>query len=234
MSYQFERTSLLIGKDALNKLKDKNVIIFGLGGVGGYVCEALVRSGIENFTIVDKDKVSISNINRQIIANLDTVGRYKTDLILERMKSINDKVKVTKLNMFYLPENSNQIDFSKYDYVIDCIDTVSAKIDIIAKAKENNTLVISSMGMGNKLNPLDIKIADISKTSVCPLARVMRYELRKRNIKNVKVCYSTEEPVETESKIDEESKKKIPGSISFVPSVAGLVIASEVIKDLIK
>ena len=234
MSYQFERTSLLIGEDALNKLKDKNVIIFGLGGVGGYVCEALVRSGIENFTIVDNDKVSISNINRPIIANLDTVGRYKTDLIEERMKSINDKVKVTKLNMFYLPENSDQIDFSKYDYVIDCIDTVSAKIDIIAKAKENNTLVISSMGMGNKLNPLDIKIADISKTSVCPLARVMRYELRKRNIKNIKVCYSTEVPVETESKIDEESKKKIPGSISFVPSVAGLVIASEVIKDLIK
>ena len=228
---EFVRTELLIGKDNLEKLNKSNVLLFGVGGVGGACLEALARSGILNITIVDADKVSISNINRQIIALGDNVGRNKVDVAEERIKSICKNINVEKLNMFYLPDNSN-IDFTKYDYVIDCIDTISAKIDIVKKCYELNVPIISCMGMGNKLNPLDIRITDIYKTTTCPLARVMRYELRKRNVKKLKVCYSIEEPKKPVEEIIENGKA-IPASISFVPPVAGYIIASEVIKDII-
>ena len=234
MENQFSRTEILLGNDALLRLKNARVAIFGVGGVGGYVCEALARSGVGSFTLVDKDKVSISNINRQIIATLDTVGMDKTAVMKDRILSINKEAKLEIYNMFYLPENKDQFDFTKFDYVIDCVDTVSAKISIIEEAKRNNIMVISSMGAGNKLDPTGFIVSDINQTSVCPLARVMRYELKKRNIKGVKVVYSKEKPVEGERIIDAESGKVIPGSIAFVPSVCGLVIASEVIKDLIK
>ena len=223
-----------MGSEALLKLKNAKVAIFGVGGVGGYVCEALARSGVGSFTLVDKDSVSITNINRQIIASLDTVGMDKTTVMKDRILSINKEAKVEIYNMFYLPENKDQFDFTKFDYVIDCVDTVSAKISIIEEAKRNNIMVISSMGAGNKLDPLGFIVSDINQTSVCPLARVMRYELKKRNIKGVKVVYSKEKPVVGNKIIDRETGKVIPGSIAFVPSVCGLVIASEVIKDLIK
>ena len=228
---EFVRTELLIGKDNLEKLNKSNVLLFGVGGVGGACLEALARSGILNITIVDADKVSISNINRQIIALGDNVGRNKVDVAEERIKSICKNINVEKINVFYLPDNSN-IDFTKYDYVIDCIDTISAKIDIVKKCYELNVPIISCMGMGNKLNPLDIRITDIYKTTTCPLARVMRYELRKRNVKKLKVCYSIEEPKKPVEEIIENGKA-IPASISFVPPVAGYIIASEVIKDII-
>lgn len=229
---EFLRTKLLIGEDNLKKLNNSKVLLFGVGGVGGACLEALARSGILNITIVDADKVSISNINRQIIATKDVVGKSKVDVAYDRVKSICDKINVTKLNMFYLHDN-NDIDFKEFDYVIDCIDTVSAKIDIIKKCYDLNIPVISCMGMGNKLNPLDIRITDINKTTTCPLARVMRYELRKRNVKKLKVCYSIEEPLKPKEEIIENGKV-IPASISFVPPVAGYIIASEVIKDLIE
>lgn len=228
---EFVRTELLIGKDNLKKLNNSNVILFGVGGVGGACLEALARSGILNITIVDADKVAKSNINRQLIATSNVIGKNKVDVAEERIKSICKDINVTKINMFYLPDN-NDIDFTKYDYVIDCIDTISAKIDIIKKCYGLNIPVISCMGMGNKLNPLDIKITDINKTTICPLARVMRYELRKRGIKKLKVCYSMEEPKKPVEEIVENGKV-IPASISFVPPVAGYIIASEVIKDII-
>ncbi len=230
---EFSRTGLLIGKEGINRIKNSKIIIFGIGGVGGYVVEALARSGAENLTLVDNDTVSISNINRQIIALHSTVGMAKVDVMKNRILDINPNVKVNAINCFYNAEASAQFDFSKYDYVIDAIDTVSAKIDIIEKCYSLNVPVISSMGAGNKLNPTEFEVADIYKTSVCPLARVMRYELKKRGIKKLKVVYSKEKPIETDSPIEEESKKKVPGSISFVPSVVGLIIASEVIKDII-
>lgn len=230
---QFERISLLLGDDSLQKLNNKKVCIFGIGGVGGYVCEGLARSGISNFMLVDKDTVSISNINRQIIANLDTIDKSKTELMKERILSINPNAKVITKDCFYLPENKNEFDFQSFDYIVDCVDTVSAKISIIEEAKKNNILVISAMGAGNKLDPLKLIVSDISKTSVCPLARIMRYELRKRGIKDVKVVYSKEEPIETNKKIIENGKA-IPGSMMFVPATMGLVIASEIIKDLLK
>lgn len=230
---QFSRTRLLIGDEALNKLEKSHVIIFGLGGVGGYVAEALVRSGIGEMSLVDNDTVSESNLNRQIIALHSTIGKKKTDLIAQRALDINPMVKLHKYNCFYLPENSDSFDFSLYDYVIDAVDTVTAKISIIEKAHDcickrtgKKVQIISSMGTGNKLNPLDFKISLIEKTEVCPLARVMRHELKKRNIKGIKCVYSTEKP---QVKTDE-----FPASIAFVPSTAGLIIASEVIKDLIK
>lgn len=229
---EFVRTELLIGKDNLEKLHKSNVILFGVGGVGGACLEALARSGILNITIVDADKVAKSNINRQLIATSEVIGMPKVDVVEARVKSICKDINITKLNMFYLPDN-NDIDFSRYDYVIDCIDTISAKIDIVKKCYELNVPVISCMGMGNKLNPLDIKITDINKTTICPLARVMRYELRKRGVKKLKVCYSIEEPKKPVEEIVENGKV-IPASISFVPPVAGYIIASEVIKDLIK
>ena len=230
---QFSRTELIIGSKNLEKLNKSNVIVFGVGGVGGYVIEALARSNVGSITIVDNDKVALTNINRQIIATLDTVGLDKVDVMEKRIKSINPACNVTKYKCFYLP-NNNDIDLTKYDYVIDAIDTISAKIDIIEKCYKNNIKVISSMGMGNKIEPTKIEVTDIYKTSVCPLARVMRYELKKRGVKKLKVVYSKEEPIKSRVIIDEQTNKKvIPGSIAFVPSVAGLIIASEVIKDII-
>lgn len=225
MSNQFERTELLIGEEAVKKLNESNVIIFGVGGVGGYVAEALVRSGVGNITIVDKDTVSVSNINRQIIALHSTVGRDKVDVLKERMLDINPKANIEAKKCFFLPENAHEFDFSKYDYVVDAVDTVTAKIQIIMQAKEAEVPVISAMGAGNKVCPEMFQVADIYKTEMCPLAKVMRRELKKRGVKKLKVVYSKEEPV---------YKGDIPGSIAFSPSVAGLIMASEVVKDLCK
>jgi tRNA A37 threonylcarbamoyladenosine dehydratase len=226
---QFERTELLIGTNSVEKLKKMKVAVFGIGGVGSYVVEALARCGIGSFDLIDKDVVSESNINRQIIALHSTVGIAKVEVAKKRILDINPCAIVNTYETFFLPENAKEFDFVQYDYVIDAVDTVSAKIEIIRKAKEANVPVISCMGTGNKLNPLEFKIADISKTSVCPLARVMRKELSKRGIQNVKCLYSTEKPVNSGA---QEHGKPIPASISYVPSVAGLVIAGEVIRDL--
>lgn len=233
MNEQFERTKALLGEEGLNKLNNANVIIFGIGGVGGYVCEALARSGVGNFTLVDHDVISVTNINRQIIATYNTVGNYKVDEMKKRILEINPKAIVEVRKEFFLSETSHTYDFSKYDYVIDCIDTISAKIEIIRKAKEENAEVISSMGTGNKIDPTKFQVADISKTSVCPLARVMRYELKKRNIKDVKVVFSTENPYNINLQDDENNRKSIPASSSFVPPVCGFIIASEVVKSIV-
>ena len=229
----FSRTELLLGKEKLNSLKDKKVAIFGLGGVGSFVTEGISRCGIGNFILVDNDEISPSNINRQLYALQSTVGRKKTELAKERILDINPQANIETFDIFYLPETENQIDLSNCDYIIDAIDTISAKLLLIEKAKEFNIPIISSMGTGNKLNPTMLEVVDISKTSVCPLAKVMRYELRKRNIKNVKVVYSKEEPIKPIIELKDEFRV-IPGSTSFVPPVAGYIIASEVIKDLIK
>lgn len=223
---QFIRTINLIGKDNFDKIQSKKVIVFGCGGVGGYVIEALIRSGIKYLDVVDNDRIEESNINRQIIATFDVIGMMKTDAIKKRAMSINDDIIMNTYNIFFLPENSYLIDFSKYDYVIDCIDTITAKIEIIRLAKENGVKVISSMGTGNKIDSTKFEICDINQTSVCPLARIMRYELKKRNISGVKVLYSKEKPVDV--------KKPEPGTIAYVPSVAGLLIANYVINDIIK
>ena len=234
MSDQFSRTELLIGKGGLRKLADSCVAVFGVGGVGGYVVEALVRSGVGKIGVIDNDKVAISNLNRQIIATHKTIGKYKVDVMEERIHEINPNVQVTKCNLFFTPENSNQIDFSKYDYVIDAIDTVVGKLEIIEKAKAAGVPVISSMGAGNKMHPEMFEVADISKTSVCPLAKVIRQELKKRRIKKVKVVYSKEIPIKPEQSAETvEGKRQVPGSNAIVPSVAGLIIAGEVIRDLI-
>ena len=231
MRETLSRTEALIGEVALEKLKNSHVIVFGIGGVGGYVVEALARCGVGEFDLVDADKVSQSNINRQIIALQSTVGQYKTEAMKARISDINPTAKVNVFNLFYLPENENQFDFSTYDYVVDAVDTVSAKLSIIEKAKQAGVPVISAMGAGNKLDPTAFEVADISKTSVCPLAKVMRRELKKRGIDHLKVVYSKEER-KCFGITDSESGKLSPASISFVPSVAGLIIASEVIKDL--
>lgn len=242
MDERFIRTKMLLGVDAMEKLRDLKVIVFGVGGVGGYVCEALARSGVGNMTIVDKDVVSLSNINRQIIALSDTIGRFKTDVMKERMELINPSINVEAKNCFFLPENAAEFDFTGYDYVVDAVDTVTAKIKIIECAKQAKVKVISSMGAGNKLDPTRFRVSDISQTSVCPLAKVMRRELKKRGIENVKAVWSDEPAVSfndnEESIVTEEGKentgvKRAPGSISFVPSVVGLIIAGEVIKDSI-
>ena len=235
MLNQFSRLELLLGKEALDKLATKNVLVFGLGGVGGNVCDALVRSGIQNITIVDNDKVSVTNINRQLIANMNTVGKYKTDVMEEHLLSINPKVNVTKMNLFFLPENKEEIDFSKYNYVVDAIDTVSAKIEIIIICKSLQIPVISALGCGNKLDPTMLEVSDLAKTSYDPLAKVLRRELKKYGIAHLKVIYSKEQPIELKGEIEEENdKKRIPGSSAFVPPVAGIIIASEVVKDLLK
>lgn len=251
MENQFERLELTIGKEKIQKLRDSRAIVFGLGGVGSYVVEALVRSGLGAIDIVDNDTVSVSNINRQLYALHSTVGKNKVDVAEERIRDINPDCAVTKYKIFFLPENSDSFDFTRYDYIIDCIDTVKGKIEIITRAKEAGKPVISAMGAGNKLDPTKFQVADISKTSVCPLARVIRNELKKRRIKNVKCVFSTEITVppktspETNAAPQEKKlppaektqngkfQKQIPGSNAFVPSVAGLIIASEVIKDLI-
>lgn len=228
----FARTIALIGNEAFSKLQDSHVIVFGVGGVGGYVVEALVRSGIGELTIVDNDTVSESNLNRQVIALHSTVGKPKVQVLKERILDINPDCRVNALQSFFLPENSSGFNFSEYDYVVDAIDTVTAKIEIIRKAKEAGVPVISSMGTGNKLDPSRFQIADISKTSVCPLARVMRRELKARGITKVKVLFSTEESAGVVT--DSSAGRHAPASIAFVPPSAGLLIASEVVRDLIK
>lgn len=239
---EFSRTELLIGQSALEKLQNSRVAIFGVGGVGGYVCEALVRSGVGHFDLIDNDTVSLTNINRQIIALHSTIGKLKVDVMKERMLDINPDVDVSVHPCFYLPETADQFDFSNYDYVVDAIDTVTGKIEIIVQADAHQVPVISSMGAGNKLNPAMMEVSDIYKTSVCPLARVMRRELKKRHIKHCKVVYSKEKAIQPSQASLEKygadseenfTKKSIPGSTAFVPSVAGLILASEVIKDLI-
>lgn len=231
MNNQFSRTEMLIGKDGVEKLKNSRVLVFGVGGVGGYVVEALARSGVGSIDIVDNDKISITNLNRQIIATYDTIGKYKVDAAEKRILSINPKAEIVKYNLFYTPETKTLIDFSKYDYIIDAIDTVAGKIAIIEEAKRNGIRIISSMGTGNKTNPTKLEVADISKTSMCPLARVIRQELKKRKISKVKVVYSKEEPIKNNVK---ENNKTVPASMATVPAAAGLIIAGEVIKDLIK
>lgn len=233
MSERFYRTQMLIGTDALKKLENSRVAVFGVGGVGGYVAESLARAGVGTIDLIDNDTVSLSNINRQIIALSSSVGRLKTEVMKERILDINPEAKVNEFNTFVLPENINDFDFSKYDYVVDAIDTVSGKLAIIEKAYSEGVKVISSMGTGNKLDPTKFEIADIYKTSVCPLARVMRYELKKRGVKKLKVLYSKQEPIKPKSPALNEKGKAVPGSISFVPSTAGLIIGGEVIKDLI-
>lgn len=234
MDEKFSRTELLFGSKALEKLRSSRVAVFGVGGVGGYAVEALVRSGIGALDLIDNDIVSVSNINRQIIALDSTVGMYKTEAAKARIVDINPECKVTVHNIFFMPETADLIDFSLFDYVIDAIDTVTGKIEIIMQAKAAGVPVISSMGAGNKLDPTRFRVADIYKTSVCPLARVMRREMKKRGIKDLKVVYSEEEAVQTKnSGISQPSGKPVPGSNAFVPSVAGLIIAGEVIKDLL-
>lgn len=232
MTNQFSRTELLIGKDGVEKLQNAKVAIFGIGGVGSYVIEGLARVGVGSFILVDKDEVDESNINRQIIATHKTIGMPKVEVAKQRILEINPTANIDIRRIFFMPESEDFFD-EKIDYVVDCVDTVTAKIEIIMRAKKHNISVISCMGTGNKLDPTKFEVGDIYKTSICPLAKVMRKELKKRGIVNLKVVYSKEEPIKT-NKFDEETNKQIPGSISFVPSIAGLIIAGEVIKDIIK
>lgn len=230
MQEQFSRTICMIGEDGFYKLQNSKIAVFGLGGVGGYTVEALVRSGISNIDLIDNDTVSLSNLNRQIIALQSTIGMPKVDVVEKRILDINPNAQIGKFQIFFTPDTSTKFDFSQYDYVVDAIDTVRGKIELVKMANETNTPIISSMGAGNKMNPQMFEISDIYKTSVCPLARVMRQELKKRGIKKLKVVYSKELPVVTDCKDD---GKRVPASNAFTPAVAGLIIASEVIKDLI-
>lgn len=243
---RFSRTQLVFGKEGMDRLKGSRVAVFGVGGVGGYTVEALARSGVGAIDIIDDDKVCLTNINRQIIATGKTVGKYKVDVAKDRIEEINPDCKVTAFKTFYMPETANRFDFTQYDYVVDAIDTVTGKIALIENANKAGTPIISSMGAGNKVDPTAFEVADIYKTSVCPLARVMRYELKRRGIKKLKVVYSKEKPIPPIadedpngengclSKADKvPGKRQVPGSTAFVPSVAGLIIAGEVIKDII-
>ena len=230
MSNQFSRTELLIGKEGIERLKKSKVAVFGIGGVGSYVVEALVRAGIENFILVDNDEVDITNINRQIIATHKTIGIPKVEVAKQRILEINPKAKVEIHQEFFMPESKEILD-NTVDYVVDSIDTITAKIELVIRAKKLDIPIISCMGTGNKLDPSKFEIADIYNTSVCPLAKVMRKELKKRGIEKLKVLYSKEEPINL---IFNENETRVPGSISFVPSVAGLIIAGEVIKDILK
>lgn len=243
---RFSRTQLVFGKEAMDRLKGSRVAVFGVGGVGGYTVEALARSGVGAIDIIDNDKVCLTNINRQIIATGKTVGKYKVDVAKERIEEINPDCKVTAFRTFYMPETADRFDFTKYDYIVDAIDTVTGKIALIENAKKAGTPIISSMGAGNKVDPTAFEVADIYKTSVCPLARVMRYELKRRGIKQLKVVYSKEKPIPPIADEDPNGengclskedkvagKRQVPGSTAFVPSVAGLIIAGEVIKDII-
>lgn len=263
MTDQFSRTELLLGKEAMERLSQARVAVFGVGGVGGYVVEALVRSGVGAIDLIDNDKVCLTNLNRQIIAMRSTVGQYKVDVMRERILDINPECRVEVYRCFYLPETQDEFDFTQYDYIVDAVDTVTAKISLVMQAKEAGVPIISSMGAGNKLNPAQFEVADIYQTSVCPLAKVMRRELKKRGVKDLKVVYSKEEaltpivlaeeektmtdadtqPENTNEQIgaaDEtaaqefkaERRRATPGSTAFVPSVAGLIIASEVVKDI--
>ena len=233
MSEQFVRTALLLGDSAVQRLQKSHVIVFGVGGVGGYVVEALVRAGIGELSIVDNDVISESNLNRQIIALHSTIGRSKVDVLAERALDINPQLKIHKHQCFFLPETAAEFNFADYDYIVDCVDTVTAKISIIEHAKSVCKPVISSMGTGNKLNPMGFKVSLVEKSSVCPLARVMRRELKVRGIKGVKCVYSEEQPANVTVGGDEHGRHA-PGSVSFVPGAAGLLIASEVVTDLCK
>jgi tRNA A37 threonylcarbamoyladenosine dehydratase len=250
MLNQFSRTELLFGSEAMEALAGARVAVFGIGGVGGYVCEGLVRSGVGALDLVDDDKVCLTNLNRQLIATRKTVGKYKVDVMKERILEINPKAEVYTHQCFYLPENAEEFDFSQYDYVVDAVDTVTAKVELIMQAKKAGVPVISCMGAGNKLDPTAFRVTDIYKTKVCPLAKVMRREMKKRGVKKLKVVYSEELP--TRPREDSSAscrtncicppgtkrtctqRRDIPGSVAFVPSVAGLIIAGEVIKDLVK
>ena len=232
MLNQFSRTELLLGRDAMERLAQSRVAVFGIGGVGGYVCEALVRTGVGHFDLIDNDTVSLTNLNRQIIATRDTIGRYKTQVMKERMESINPEVEVRLHECFFLPENADEFHFEDYDYVVDAVDTVAAKLEIIQRAKKHHVPVISAMGAGNKLDPAGFMVSDIFKTSMDPLAKVMRRELRKRGVEHLKVVYSKEEPISPKEQLSDGNKRVLPGSVAFVPSVVGLILAGEVIKDL--
>ena len=248
MLTQFSRTELLLGKEAMEKLARSKVAVFGIGGVGGYVCEALVRSGVGAFDLIDDDKVCLTNLNRQIIATRKTVGKYKAEVMKDRILEINPAAQVNVHKCFFLPENADEFPFDEYDYIVDAVDTVTAKIELVMKAQEKNVPVISSMGAGNKLDGSQFRVSDIYKTKMCPLAKVMRRELKKRGVRKLKVVYSEEKPVRP---LDDMSiscrtncicppgakhkcteRRDIPGSVAFVPSVAGLIIAGEVVKDL--
>lgn len=237
MTEQFSRTQILIGEEAVQCLHQAHVAVFGIGGVGGFVVEALARSGVGAFDLIDNDTVCESNINRQIIATHKTLGEYKVDVMRERILSINPRAKVTVHKCFFLPENAGEFDFSRYTYVVDAVDTVTAKLEIIMRAKAAGVPVISCMGAGNKLDPTKFVVTDIYKTNVCPLAKVMRRELKKRDVKALKVVYSTEEAIKPlvneEMSAGNTGRRSTPGSISFVPSVAGLIAAGEVVKDII-
>ena len=247
MLTQFSRTELLLGKEAMEKLKNAKVAVFGIGGVGGYVCEALVRSGVGAFDLIDDDKVCLTNLNRQIIATRKTIGKYKTDVMKDRILEINPDARVEVHKCFFLPENADEFPFEEYDYIVDAVDTVTAKISLVMKAQEMNVPIISSMGAGNKLDASQFRVADIYKTKVCPLAKVMRRELKKRGVKKLKVVYSEEQPTRPVEDMAIScrtncicppgaahkctERRDIPGSVAFVPSVAGLIIAGEVVKD---
>ena len=249
MLNQFSRTELLIGKEGIEKLKKSKVAIFGIGGVGSFVVEGLVRAGVENFVLIDDDKICLTNLNRQIIATRKTIGKYKADVAKERILEINPNANVEVYKEFYMPDSKTNIINKELSYIVDCVDTVTAKIEIIMQAKKENIPVISSMGTGNKLDPTKFEVTDIYKTSICPLAKVMRKELRKRNIDSLKVIYSEEEPIKPDDTSSSSCKtncicppgtkrkctirNQVPGSISFVPSVAGLMIAGEIVKDII-
>lgn len=250
MEHWYARTEMLFGEAAVERLRTSRVAVFGIGGVGGYVCEALVRSGVGAFDLVDKDKVDITNLNRQIIATTKTIGKLKTQVMQERMLEINPEAEVRVHDCFFLPETSGQFSFEEYDYVVDAVDTVTAKIELILRAQACGVPVISSMGAGNKADPTRFEVADIYETSVCPLARVMRRELKARGVKSLKVVYSKEPPIrwttesfdkrdmtqtaeDTKGKTAVRREKAAPGSVAFVPSAAGLIIAGEVVKDLI-
>lgn len=228
---RFSRTELLIGKESVEKLKNSKVIVFGVGGVGSFACESLARSGIGNITVVDNDVVSVTNINRQLVALTSTVGMPKVDVITARIKDINPDCNVTAHNCFYTKEK--EIDISEFDYIVDAIDTVTSKLKLIEEANKFSVPIISCMGTGNKLDPTKFEISDIYKTSVCPLARVLRRELKNRGIRKLKVLYSKEDPIKPLKSTEITSKHQVPGSVSFVPPVAGMIIAGEVIKDLI-
>ena len=237
----FSRTQFLLGSDAMEKLKNSRVAVFGLGGVGGYVVEALARSGVGALDLVDHDTVSLTNINRQILATRETVGMGKAEAAAQRVNAIHPECDVNAIKTFYLPETAEQFDFTKYDYIVDAIDTVTGKLMLVQAAKASATPIISCMGTGNKLDPTAFRVADIYETSVCPLARIIRKECRKRGIERLKVVYSTEDPIKTQLPADDpawaelpEGRNALPGSVCFVPAVAGMIIAGEVIKDLIK
>ena len=227
---ELKRTEMLFGKEKVDKLLTKRVIVFGIGGVGGYTCEALARTGIGTIDLVDNDTVALSNINRQIIALQSTVGKYKTEVMRDRIKDINPKIQVNLFTEFYTKEMIEKFDFTGYDYIVDAIDTVSSKIALVEKADKLGIPIISAMGAGNKKDPCAFKVSDIYKTSVCPLARVMRQKLKEKGIKHLKVVYSEEKPSSAET--EKENGRLTPASCAFVPSVAGLILASEVIKDL--